>query len=1090
MKKILSFALALVMMLGMLVIPSTVSAATGSDYINSIELLNALNVMVGYGDGNMGENDNIQRYQMALFFARALTGITDNTNWAGKSKYFADVTEWGGAVDMCKELGIIIGYDDGLYHPADGIRYQDALVMIIRALGMETDKMAYPWGYYFAARDIGITTAISLNTLPTTLIRGETAALIEKMLYTDYSTTATPKTLLSTVFNAEDLGTHNLIATDKFAIDGHALASAGNAILSDGTTERTIKQSFIKTNDIVASLGFSASVFRIGTTYVVTMDDVSASISNLGDTTAASATPYRISGSNLIVGSKTYTPASLTILTYGTTAQTLYETKPDFSGLNTWGEIKFCDSDNDGDYDIVKYVNYNMFNTIYVNNVTVTKASGSWPSTTTLKLYYGTKLDTSYAAVASTSDKNIWTINADNIFNLGTAARGTSLNDFLNAGMAYSSATAVRASLTSAQYTSRFATDLYVTVYGDLVSGVPFVGALNAVGDYTFITVGSKPTVEVKTGVFTGVTADKVIIDGVSYSVGYKDDNAFAKLDSNSFYADFAASATGRTTVLSSTTVDANNNNCKYTLYNGKVVKLETVSTTAPGASTPNPNTFSYKLVNVAVTAGKVNQSVKVDAEGNMLVPVYDAATGVTETIKVSTLNGLKLGAMYNQFGSNYVYTVGTTSYDLSNFDALFAGNKLYAVTGSADGVYSLSYLATDLAKIATVEIHGSANTAGVASSDIVQTLTFAAYSSNGLSTQFFKATDWVATANGGNGGYKYAAARLTPTANTVILVFGKDGVARQVGIPGDGKTLLLDESNGYILELSNDLVVIYNDTADCSDIYTGFTGTPSAPVSTSFKYYTWANDSSFSKVDTRTVANGVVTTKYYDYTFSLWNINNAAYETVVVTSTTYYTNPAAMMFPSSLPAKGNDGVHMVYKVDSNGYLFDSSMVEWAINNDYKIGKIVRMTKGNNFDVDIQNYICSVAANVITLTDNPEPTYDLTLVNGYTMNTYNTSSNAGGNGREILSNPGTNTVGYQGKASLNTLNPTYPGKDTPDYDGDGITNEDLRYSEWAFYKINTDGSATIYINYADGIYPPAHLDTTTVVTYNISETAK
>lgn len=1078
MKKILSFALALVMMLGMLVIPSTVSAATGSDYINSIELLNALNVMVGYGDGNMGENDNIQRYQMALFFARALTGITDNTNWAGKSKYFADVTEWGGAVDMCKELGIIIGYDDGLYHPADGIRYQDALVMIIRALGMETDKMAYPWGYYFAARDIGITTAISLNTLPTSLVRGETAALIEKMLYTDYSTTATPKTLLSTVFNAEDLGTYNLIATDKFAIDGHALASAGNAILSNGTTERTIKQSFIKTNDIVASLGFSASVFRIGTTYVVTMDDVSASISNLGDTTAASA-PYRISGSNLIVGSKTYTPSSLTILTYGTTARTLYETKPDFSGLNTWGEIKFCDSDNDGDYDIVKYVNYNMFNTIYVNNVTVTKASGSWPSTTTLKLYYGTKSDTSYAAVASTSSKNIWTINEANIFNLGTAARGTSLNDFLNAGMAYSSATAVRASLTSAQYTSRFATDLYVTVYGDLVSGVPFVGALNAVGDYTFITVGSKPTVEVKTGVFTGVTADKVIIDGVSYSVGYKDDNAFDKLDRNSFYADFAASATGRTTVLSSTTVDANNNNCKYTLYNGKVVKLETVSTTAPGASTPNPNTFSYKLVNVAVTAGKVNQSVKVDAEGNMLVPVYDAATGVTETIKVSTLNGLKLGAMYNQFGSNYVYTVGTTSYDLSNFDALFAGNKLYAVTGSADGVYSLSYLATDLAKIATVEIHGSANTAGVASSDIVQTLTFAAYSSNGLSTQFFKATDWVATANGGNGGYKYAAARLTPTANTVILVFGQDGVARQVGIPGDGKTLLLDEINGYILELSNDLVVIYNDTADCSDIYTGFTGTPSAPVSTSFKYYTWANDSSFSKVDTRTVANGVVTTKYYDYTFSLWNINNAAYETVVVTSTTYYTDPAAMMFPSSLPAKANDGVHMVYKVDSNGYLFDSSMVEWAINNGYLIGKVVNMINGNNYDVQIDNYTYSIAGNVITLADNAETTYDTVIVNGYTMNTYNTSTGASGNGREIRNLPGTDKTGYQGKAKAN-----------------GISGG---HTEWAFYKINANGSLVIYFNFADGhlsysaAAPGYTLDyraDTTVLTYPIYTTAK
>ena len=66
-----------------------------------------------------------------------------------------------GAINVATKLGYIEGYGDGRFGPADNIKYEDAVTLIVRILGYEPaaqDKGGYPVGYLVVAeQDLNIT---------------------------------------------------------------------------------------------------------------------------------------------------------------------------------------------------------------------------------------------------------------------------------------------------------------------------------------------------------------------------------------------------------------------------------------------------------------------------------------------------------------------------------------------------------------------------------------------------------------------------------------------------------------------------------------------------------------------------------------------------------------------------------------------------------------------------------------------------------------------------------------------------------------------------------------------------------------------
>ena len=185
MKKFLALVLAMLMVFSMAVI--TTSAADEADYTDAALQLNALKVMQGDLEGNLMLDADVTRYQTALFFVRALTGKTGTDIWNAEktSANFADVQEYGTAIDYAYGVGVVRGRGNGVFGFNDKILYKDMIVMAIRALGYETADMSYPYGHILAADKLNLLEGIDNVNYDAALNRGETAQLIWNMLGTE-----------------------------------------------------------------------------------------------------------------------------------------------------------------------------------------------------------------------------------------------------------------------------------------------------------------------------------------------------------------------------------------------------------------------------------------------------------------------------------------------------------------------------------------------------------------------------------------------------------------------------------------------------------------------------------------------------------------------------------------------------------------------------------------------------------------------------------------------------------------------------------------------------------------------------------------
>lgn len=124
-----------------------------SEYWPAIEFVSEMKVMVGDEQGNFNPNRTVTRAEMAGIACR-LKGSTYNLT---TSAVFSDVPidHWANAyISEAAKLGIVKGYGDGTFGPSDIVTYEQAITMIVRAVGgpeYVEEGGGYPDGYIAAA---------------------------------------------------------------------------------------------------------------------------------------------------------------------------------------------------------------------------------------------------------------------------------------------------------------------------------------------------------------------------------------------------------------------------------------------------------------------------------------------------------------------------------------------------------------------------------------------------------------------------------------------------------------------------------------------------------------------------------------------------------------------------------------------------------------------------------------------------------------------------------------------------------------------------------------------------------------------------
>ena len=307
-KKFLALVLAMLMVVSA---AATVSAfsdvAEDNQYAAAIADLVEKKIVNGVGDDKFNPDGAVERYQMALMMARALDPDKTNEEWAEGMSIFTDVTEWYGAINYAYMNGIVTGIGNLQFAPHAGIRYQDALIMALRALGYTVDVSGDPYwlAAYNQAAKIGLTKNVAVNKGDKVLTRAETAQVIFNMLYTtpaDGGATIAAKnfgeatiknttTFVITATGAQSYtGTSEAVADDKYVTIQELNA---DGTLGDGMYVEFAKLGFdedVKADDVI---GYSVKLVNLkedgkfdkaiaGTATTVLTTDSNVSISNDG----------------------------------------------------------------------------------------------------------------------------------------------------------------------------------------------------------------------------------------------------------------------------------------------------------------------------------------------------------------------------------------------------------------------------------------------------------------------------------------------------------------------------------------------------------------------------------------------------------------------------------------------------------------------------------------------------------------------------------------------------------------------------------------------------------------------------------------
>lgn len=203
------------------------------DFKEQIDILSDIGVIVGTSENEFSPNEDVTREQMAMFLFRIMLG--KNNAGTINTTAFEDLYDktYNGAVSWANAAGYIIGTTDTTFEPTGGIMLQDAMTMIVRALGQSNTKMdsGYPWTYIDAAIKLGLDKGLEDLAYGQTLTRAQTAAILYNALTSEYlipktasngNTYLEKTTIIENVFGYE-INEAAITATNSYSIDDKSL---------------------------------------------------------------------------------------------------------------------------------------------------------------------------------------------------------------------------------------------------------------------------------------------------------------------------------------------------------------------------------------------------------------------------------------------------------------------------------------------------------------------------------------------------------------------------------------------------------------------------------------------------------------------------------------------------------------------------------------------------------------------------------------------------------------------------------------------------------------------------------------------------
>ncbi len=354
----------------------------GTRFEEPVQILSALNIMVGDTDGKYRLDDTIIRSEAAKMAVHAL-GLENAAKNAMGQTNFNDVSadHWAnGYINVANSQGLVVGDGDGSFRPNDPISYAEAMVIMVKATGYDAlvpDKGGYPTGYMNVGMSNGLGDNIDCR-MNEPISRGNVAYLTNNALTADlmeqtgYGSNAryerTDKTLLEEKLNVTkargqveaiqntSLTGESGLGRDQIRIDGEVYDTAYNMNnLLGYNVEYYVKENKDGTREVILAMPIKNQNSKITVT--------SESFSRITEKNSHKAVEY-FANENSARKSTAELSSDAVLIYNGKRAEMSDEL---LSIENQAGSITMLDTDKDSRYDIVFVTKYEN---IVVDSVT------------------------------------------------------------------------------------------------------------------------------------------------------------------------------------------------------------------------------------------------------------------------------------------------------------------------------------------------------------------------------------------------------------------------------------------------------------------------------------------------------------------------------------------------------------------------------------------------------------------------------------------------------------------------------------------------------------------------------------------------
>ena len=149
MKKFLSLVLALVMTMSLVTVSAGAKDFTDSSKINyseAVDVMSAAKVIDGYAEGDFRPTNTLTRGAAAKIICNLILGPTAASALVADAAPYSDVAAnhpFAGYIAYCQKTGIISGYADGTFKPANTLTGYAFMKMLLGALGYKADVEGY-----------------------------------------------------------------------------------------------------------------------------------------------------------------------------------------------------------------------------------------------------------------------------------------------------------------------------------------------------------------------------------------------------------------------------------------------------------------------------------------------------------------------------------------------------------------------------------------------------------------------------------------------------------------------------------------------------------------------------------------------------------------------------------------------------------------------------------------------------------------------------------------------------------------------------------------------------------------------------------